>query len=77
MKGTCRLTPGTFTSNCRLDIDSHGWKNSNGDSEDEAHRQSHHPNLIRENKKSFINILRNQSVTQVENACMEQIMSDL
>lgn len=41
-----RLTPGAFICDCGLDIDRYSWESSNGDGEDETHRQSHHPDLI-------------------------------
>lgn len=44
-----KLTPCASTCYRGLDINSHGRKGSNGDGEDEAHGQSHNPDLMTQN----------------------------
>lgn len=49
-----RLTPGALICDCGLDVYRHGWKRSDGDGEDEAHGQGHHPDLTVEHRRGII-----------------------
>lgn len=46
----CSLTPDASICYCGLDLDCDGWECSDGDGEDEADGQSHHPDLITEHQ---------------------------
>lgn len=53
-----RLTPGASIRYYGLDLDCYSWERSDGDGEDETHRESHQPDLITKHETNIINTIQ-------------------